>query len=167
MPRTGIVRSRTRFNENTDNIIINCMASMGHRDDCFARIARIIPPYNARQIASRWRNKLDPQISPEPLTMQEKIFINNKIRGYEMVGEKILWREIIRDLETTFGKRHTDNRLRNYWYSPYSALINHAINQSNGTDQSNGAPAVSPINPVEPEFIPNFINCSFKMNPIF
>ncbi|RIA92647.1 hypothetical protein C1645_736218 [Glomus cerebriforme] len=134
------------------------MASLGHLDDCFVRIAQIIPLYRPRQIASRWRNKLDPQLSPEPLTTREKIFINNKIRNCEMDDEHICWREIVRDLEIAFGRRHTDNKLRNYRNSILRIWKRNRENLA--MNQFNRAP-------IEPKFVPKFIDCPFRMNPMF
>jgi hypothetical protein len=85
----------------------------------------------------------------DPLSLQERNFIDNEIFEYLNHNKAINWRKIIENVERKFGRRHGDRKLKYYWFKmkKYQRKITGMVK--------------------EPPFVPTFNNNPFKMQPIF
>lgn len=85
----------------------------------------------------------------DPLSLQEKNFIDNQVFEYLKCNKIINWRKIIENVEKNFGRRHGDRKLKYYWFK-----VRKFQKEITGKTK-------------EPPFIPMFNNNPFKMQPIF
>ncbi|GBC03194.1 hypothetical protein RclHR1_05000007 [Rhizophagus clarus] len=95
------------------------MSKGSHLPKCFANISKELPQYNPKQIRSRWKEKLDPNLCHEPLSSREKRFIIQWISTSKMIqrNDTIYWVRLRDELEIKFYKARPENLLKNYWYS--------------------------------------------------
>ncbi|CAB4485766.1 hypothetical protein RhiirA5_366724 [Rhizophagus irregularis] len=103
------------FDENSNKLIIHGMKKWKGRHNRFVKISKLVPNYTPKQIASHWKNYLDPNLCLDTLEYEEKKFIAEWIRKYRTSSGVIHWKYVVNDLKIRFGKRHSENKVKNYW----------------------------------------------------
>ncbi|GBB86715.1 hypothetical protein RclHR1_01310011 [Rhizophagus clarus] len=103
------------FDENSDKLITYGMKKWKNRHNRYVKISRLIPNYTPKQIATHWKNNLDPRLCLDSLENEEKKFIVEWIRGHRTSDGVIHWKYVINDLKIQFGKLHSENKIKNYW----------------------------------------------------
>ncbi|RIA79564.1 hypothetical protein C1645_840397 [Glomus cerebriforme] len=61
-----------KFGEKENNFIRYQMRMMGHLDDCYERISKMLPQYTPDQISNHWRKYLDPDSTWNPWDTMER-----------------------------------------------------------------------------------------------
>lgn len=56
-------------------------------------------------------------VCSERLNKEEKKFIDIWIEEFTKNNKKIRWTKLMCEMEHKFNKKHSDNKLKNYWYS--------------------------------------------------
>ncbi|CAB5353506.1 unnamed protein product [Rhizophagus irregularis] len=93
------------------------MEEWGSYHNRFVRISREMPNHTARQISEHWRNSLNPDLCHDPLSINEKIFITERVRKCQMRSTTIHWKYIINGLVIRFGKLRSENKIKNFFNS--------------------------------------------------
>ncbi|CAG8636371.1 363_t:CDS:2 [Rhizophagus irregularis] len=105
------------FDETSNKLITYGMKRWKNRHNRFVKISKLVPKYTPKQIASHWKNYLDPSLCLDTLEFEEKKFIIKWIREHRTVTGVIHWKYVIKDLKIQFGKQHSENKIKNYWNS--------------------------------------------------
>uniref|UniRef100_U9UW60 Uncharacterized protein n=1 Tax=Rhizophagus irregularis (strain DAOM 181602 / DAOM 197198 / MUCL 43194) TaxID=747089 RepID=U9UW60_RHIID len=100
------------FDENSNKLIIHGMKKWKGRHNRFVKISKLVPNYTPKQIASHWKNYLDPNLCLDTLEYEEKKFIAEWIRKYRTSSGVIHWKYVVNDLKIRFGKRHSENKIK-------------------------------------------------------
>ncbi|CAG8656187.1 uncharacterized protein OCT59_003509 [Rhizophagus irregularis] len=111
----GKVRSKSiRFTKKADSIIIN---HMKEPPIFYAKIKKEIPEYTTKQIRQRWTNQLDPKLCHDPLDEYDEILIIKLVKKNRKPNGTICWTTLIPEVEAKTGKKRSENKLKNFWYS--------------------------------------------------
>ena len=105
----------------------------------------------------------------DPFEEEEIKFILKWIETRQITRNgTISWKDLIHEVEIRFGKLHSENKFKNYWYSRKRRLATR--NQISTAVPAFDSQVVPPIHPpavLEPEPYPPQFNIPYKMNPIF
>ncbi|CAI2165059.1 7353_t:CDS:2 [Funneliformis geosporum] len=104
----------TLFDEESDFLISYYMDLFYKLSDRFVIISELMPQYQPKQISNRWRDYLDPKLCKKSLTNEEKIFIIEQTPNYRKL-DWICWKGLSSCLENKSGRRHSYNKIKNYW----------------------------------------------------
>ena len=69
-----------------------------------------------------WENYLDPKLSHDYLSGEEKVFIDQWILRNRGTDGIIKWKNLRSDMKDLFGHLHSENKVKNYWYSKQRKL---------------------------------------------
>ncbi|CAB4383692.1 unnamed protein product [Rhizophagus irregularis] len=105
-----------RFTKEIDNIISEHMKNLGHLPNPYMKIHEKIPKYSSKQIRYRWISKLNPYLCTMPLEDNEKLFIVQWVENNRTSDGIIHWKDLIKEVESKFGKLRSENTLKNFWH---------------------------------------------------
>ncbi|CAG8526815.1 8110_t:CDS:2 [Funneliformis caledonium] len=148
--------------------------------------------YSSKQIYHLWNDKLDPSLYHEPLSDEEKVYINKWVEENKSESGKIYWANCQEDMKRVFQRLHSRNKIKNSWYAEQKRRPDEDV--ENGADPTTQV-AISTFHndirnftqtdptkvltstishyyyqpiPIEPNFQPNPPEPpKFLMNPIF
>ncbi|RIA82347.1 hypothetical protein C1645_743846 [Glomus cerebriforme] len=103
------------FDENSNKVIMRSMKKWKNRYNRFVKISKLIPNYTPKQIASHWKNHLDPNLCRDSLNEDEKKFVAEWLQKNQTSNGLIPWKKVANDLNNRFGKKHAGNKIKNYW----------------------------------------------------
>ncbi|RIA81947.1 hypothetical protein C1645_836146 [Glomus cerebriforme] len=145
---------KTNFNKETDNLIIKLVKKWEHHPKHYAKIHEVIPEYTSKQIRQRWKDKLNPKLCHDCLNEAEKKFVIRWVNNRKT--PEIRWSELVSALQNKFGRLHSENKPKNFWYSEYrkSRSKNNVITQNDDKNED-----ISPLDILVQEAIKfNFFN---------
>src|SRR2546430_822023 len=87
----------------------------------------------------------------EPMGYHEKKYVIELTQKYR-TPKNINWKYVIRDLEKRFGKLHSENKVKNYWYSTARTSLRRLSELS--FDDIKHSPMMITIEPTEPTYMP-------------
>ncbi|CAB4383771.1 unnamed protein product [Rhizophagus irregularis] len=108
------------FTKEDDNMIIKHMKTYGKFTNRFVIINGLMnEKFTNSQISERWRNYLSPDLCKEDLGYYEKVIIDYEVEVQQIFmtsdNNTIHWRKVTRELHRLFGKRYSENKVKNYW----------------------------------------------------
>ncbi|RGB41424.1 hypothetical protein C1646_752097 [Rhizophagus diaphanus] len=96
------------------------MKELGHLKNPYATISKLVPQYTAKQIRHQWNNELDPKLNHDPFTEDERKYIDHWVATKREAGGTINWTSCQRDMEISFNKLHSTNKIKNAWNSKHN-----------------------------------------------
>ncbi|CAB4408067.1 unnamed protein product [Rhizophagus irregularis] len=107
------------LDSDTKETIIHYMKELGHPKNPYAAISKLVP-LTAKQIRHQWNNELDPKLNHDPFTEEERKYIDHWVATNREAGGTINWTTCQRDMEMSFNKLHSTNKIKNAWNSKHN-----------------------------------------------
>ncbi|CAG8684627.1 601_t:CDS:2 [Funneliformis caledonium] len=90
----------------------------GNCSSPFAEISRLTNyQYSASRLYHHWHHNLNWRLCHDPLTQEEKDYINDWVRQRRLPNGAIRWSVLQKDMEQMFLRLHNTNKIKNYWRS--------------------------------------------------